>query len=112
MEINYTREDTILTAGLQGRIDGANALEFESSLKDAVKKGDSTLVIDCSELSYISSAGLRVILLVAKSLRKDDVKFALYALSDAIFEVFQVSGFDQIIPVHPTREAALSELAG
>ena len=66
------------------------------------------MVVDLAGLSYISSAGLRAVLLTAKSLSRRSAKFALCSPSKPIREVFEISGFDKIIDIHDTREAAVS----
>ena len=109
MKIDHEREEGVLTAKVTGRIDGSNALEFEKTFKEIVNDDDRIVILDFEKLAYISSAGLRVILLIAKTLRKKEAKFALCSLSDSINEVFQISGFDQIISVYATREDALSK---
>ena len=93
-----------LIAKAEGRIDGVNARDFEEAMKAAISGDDAVVVIDLENLSYISSAGLRVILLIAKTLRKRNAELMLCSLSDPIREVFEISGFDKIIPVHASRE--------
>ena len=66
------------------------------------------LDLDLEHLSYISSAGLRVILLVAQQLQGRAVKFSVCSLPESVREVFQISGFDQIISTYATRASALS----
>ncbi len=66
------------------------------------------MLIECADLSFISSAGLRVVLLTGKSPMGRNAGFALCALSEPIREVFRVSGFDSIVAIHPTREEALA----
>ena len=108
MDIQTERKDGTLIAKAEGRIDGVNARDFEEALKAAISDEDSTVVMDLEGLSYISSAGLRVILLIAKTLRKRNAELMLCSLSDPIREVFEISGFDKIIPVHASREQALA----
>ena len=79
---------------------------LETMLKDNV----NTFVLNMENLSYISSAGLRVILLVAKQLQGKSAKFGMCSLSESISEVFQISGFDKIIPTHATQAEAISSL--
>ena len=110
MDIKTERNDGTLIAKAQGRIDGVNARDFEEAMKAAISSDDGTVVIDLEGLSYISSAGLRVILLIAKTLRKRNAELILCSLSDPIREVFEISGFDKIIPVHASREQALSSI--
>ena len=104
MDIQTERTDGALIAKAEGRIDGVNARDFEEALTTAISGDDKAVVMDLEGLSYISSAGLRVILLIAKTLRKREADFMLCSLSDPIREVFEISGFDKIIPVHASRE--------
>ena len=107
MEIKVERENGTLIAQVEGRVDSANAREFEQVLTEAI--GDAqTVVVDFEGLSYISSSGLRVLLLVAKTLRQRSANLALCALSESIREVFEISGFDKIIQIHDTRAEALA----
>ena len=108
MEISTETKNGALIAKVEGRIDGSNARDFESAVQTAVNDCDGAVVLDCENLSYISSAGLRVILLTAKTLEKRNVKLVLCALSEPIAEVFQISGFDQIIATHSSRGEALA----
>ena len=110
MEIQTERANGTLIAKAEGRIDGVNARDFEEALKAAISTDDNTVVMDLEGLSYISSAGLRVILLIAKTLRKRNADLILCSLSDPIREVFEISGFDKIIPVHASREQALASV--
>ena len=112
MDIQTERENGTLIAKAEGRIDGVNARDFEEALKNAISGDDSTVIMDLEGLSYISSAGLRVILLIAKTLRKRNADLMLCSLSDPIREVFEISGFDKIIPVHGSREKALAAIGG
>ena len=112
MDIQTERDNGTLIANATGRIDGVNARDFEEALKAAISMDDNTVVMDLEGLSYISSAGLRVILLIAKTLRKRNAELMLCSLSDPIREVFEISGFDKIIPVHASREQALAAVGG
>ena len=112
MEITTESENGVLIARAEGRIDGANARDFESAVLAAVRECKGAFLIDCEELSYISSAGLRAMLLIAKALAKREVPFALCSLSDPVAEIFQISGFDQIISIHRSRDEALGTVGG
>lgn len=110
MNVATERQDDVLTADVGGRIDGSNAVEFEAAIRAAIMESDRAVIMDFEKLSYISSAGLRVILLVAKFLQNRDTKLVLCSLSDPVREVFEISGFDKILPVLPTRADALAAL--
>ena len=81
-------------------------------MKAAISSDYSTVIIDLEGLSYISSAGLRVILLIAKTLRKRNAELrSLLALESDSGKSFEISGFDKIIPVHASREQALASVS-
>jgi len=89
------------------RVDSATAKAFEARVIAAVGAGAARIVIDFSRLDYISSAGLRVVLVGAK-MTKAPRKFALCGMKPQIREVFDVSGFSKILSIHPDRATALA----
>ncbi|MCY4396518.1 MAG: STAS domain-containing protein [Rhodospirillaceae bacterium] len=110
--VNVTTEriDDILSADVEGRIDGSNVVQFEEAVRTAIEDSDRAVIMNFEKLVYISSAGLRAILLTAKSLQNRDAKLLLCSLSDRIREVFEISGFDKILPIHPSKDEALASL--
>ncbi len=114
MEVNTERDNGTLIAKAEGRVDGSNAREFEEALDSAITEHEDgrAVIVDFEGLSYISSAGLRVILLTARTLRKSEKEFAVCSLSEPIREVFEISGFDKIIPVYASRSEALAAVGG
>ena len=112
MEIMTEREGGVLIARTADRIDGLNARAFEDALQAAISDCDRAVVLDLGQLTYISSAGLRVILLIAKMLQRQDGDLAVCSLSGSVREVFQISGFDRIIQTHESQEEAIAALTG
>ena len=112
MEIKTEREGGTLVVQVEGRIDGVTDPEFENTIKTAISENDRAVIINFEDVAYISSAGLRAVLLIAKHLGQRDAKFALYALGALIREVFEISGFDHIIQLHGTKEEALAATGG
>ncbi len=112
MKISSQRTADTLIALAEDRLDGSNARAFQLSLRDAIAEHDRLVILDMSRLTYISSAGLRVILLTARSLQRQDAKLAVCSLSGPVREVFTISGFDRIIPTYDTRSDATSALSG
>jgi len=112
MSINVTWERTegILIAMLDGRVDGSNADEFLSALESGIGAADHPLILDLEKLSFISSAGLRVGLVMAKRFNEAGKKFGICALSGPVREVIAVSGFDRIITVYDSRAEAVKAL--
>ena len=108
MGLNFSRQDDIPIAVADGRVDGANAQEFQNTLTDAINSDDRGLVLDLAQTTYISSAGLRVILLTAKALNRQNAELAVCSLTDSVREVFEISGFDKIIPVRASQPDAIA----
>ena len=106
MGIIAERENQVLIVKVEGRLDGTNAQEFQSDLAGAIAEEDRAVLLDFEQLSYISSAGLRAILITAKSLERRKAEIAVCSLSPSLLEVFQISGFDRIIPVRDSQTEA------
>ena len=100
----------VIRAG--NRLDSANAREFHHQLGPAIETARQAVIVDMEELIYISSAGLRVILQVSKQLERHSVRFAICSLSKPVREVFEVSGFDRVIDIRPSRADALAAVNG
>jgi serine/threonine-protein kinase RsbW len=99
----------------EGRLDFAAAQGFQRQLEDRLadtSPAPDALIVDCSVLDYVSSAGLRVFLLAARAAQRAGIPFALCALKPPVREVFELSGFSRIISVHADRAAALARAAG
>ena len=95
---------------LLGQINSANAGALEAQLLTLVDGGVRQLVLDFAALDYISSAGLRLVLVVAKRLKQDGGKLVLCGMQAHIREVFDISGFLAILNVVETRAEALASL--
>jgi len=112
MNLNAQTSNGTLVVAPEGRIDGVNALQFQQALNGEIDDSVSGVVIDMSDLSYISSAGLRAVLLISKSLQQREARLVLCELQAPIREVFQISGFDQIIDISEDREGAIAAISG
>ncbi len=103
--------DDICEVRPKGRLDSATGPAFEKDLLQQIDEGRRRLLLDFVELQYISSAGLRIVLLAAKKMKTAGGKLALCSLNPQIAEVFDISGFSSILDIHPSRDAALSTLS-
>lgn len=109
MEIREYTQDNVLVLGPVGRLDSLTCRDFETRLL-AVLDTHAQVVIDCAALDYISSAGLRVLLVAAKRSQANNGRLVLAALKDNLREVFDISGFSVIFEIHPTTAAAIAAL--
>jgi anti-anti-sigma factor len=95
---------------VSGRLDSASAGTFEHELLGLFQDSGARILIDFAGLEYISSAGLRVVLMGAKKARQTQSRMALCGLRPEVREVFEVSGFLKIIDVVADREAGRERL--
>jgi anti-anti-sigma factor len=95
-----------------GRIDASNAGACERDLLALMEASGPSAIIDLSSLSYISSAGLRVLLVGAKTARAKGGKAVICNAPAAIAEVLKMSGFDKVIPLLADRSAAQAQFGG
>ena len=109
MEIQKKKENETVVVSVKGRLDAVSSPEFEKELAALMAEGESVFVLDFGSLDYISSAGLRSILAATKKLKEKQGKLLLASLKEVVKEVFDISGFSAIIPIHDSVEAALSE---
>ncbi len=97
LNISKTREDSKLCVAVEGRLDTTTAPELEASLKEDLENV-TDLVIDLSDLEYISSAGLRVLLAAQKTMMKQGNMVVTHP-NEVISEIFEVTGFSDILTI-------------
>jgi anti-anti-sigma factor len=111
MQIAELRVDGIVAVAPAGRIDTTTAPALEKHLIGLLAAGERLIVVDFAGVDYISSAGLRVMLLLARRLRDAGGRLGLCGMGDAVRQVFQLAGFLPLFVVLDTREAIVRELA-
>ncbi|MDE2907144.1 MAG: STAS domain-containing protein [Acidobacteriota bacterium] len=109
--IHERHDDRTRIARLEGRIDSTNCTEFEAQLEAGADVDATLVLLDFGEVSFISSAGLRVVLKLAKQLRSRNAKLGLCSLPTPIQQVLEVSGFDRILPIYASRAEAVGTRA-
>ena len=102
MNVETSHTGSTAVAAVSGRVDSANAKEFEEELSAIIDKGATGLVVDCGELNYISSAGLRVFLIAIRKTSAAGGGLALCRVPDHINEVLEISGFSRLAKVFDT----------
>ena len=109
MEISTRTSNDISIVVIAGSLDSATAPEAQKTLAGALA-GAKKVAMDFSKLDYISSAGLRVMLGVAKQLKGSGGKLAMFGLNQSVREVFDISGFSAILPVYSSEADALAAM--
>ena len=94
----------------RGRLDSLTSSGIEREAIEVIERGGRLLLIDLDGLTYISSAGLRMALAVAKRLDAVGGRLALCSPQPQVAEVFEISGVDGILDIHASAEAAAARL--
>lgn len=110
MEIHEDLRGNVCLVTVSGRLDSTSASALEAVLPARVQAHDR-VALDMSNVAYVSSAGLRVLLIGAKAARAAGHRLALAGLSEPVREVFEISGFTALFTIAPDLDAALSALA-
>lgn len=96
-----------------GRIDSSNASDFDLVLNDVIDGGQKNLVLDLSEIEYMSSAGIRAIVSARKMVKLGvfDGNVVIAAPSERVIDVLNLSGMGRLFPIETTVEAAVADFA-
>ena len=97
MNIIKNAEDKLLTLTLEGRLDTTTVPEFEKAANE-IPVEITELVIDAEKLEYVSSAGLRVFLMLQKKMNAQG-KMTVKGLTESVREVFDITGFSDILNI-------------
>ena len=111
MELVTKKEANATVVSVTGRLDAITTPEYEKKLRELILGGEKFLVINFEKLDYISSAGLRGLLLTAKQLKAVSGQVRFAHVAGPVKEVFDMSGFGSIFQIDASVAEALSALA-
>ena len=115
MEITSQQIADVTLIQIQGRIDHKTATDFENALRPHLKQclaGEyKKLLMDLGGVDFMTSAGLRALMIAAKTCDKGKGEIAVAALQPGIKEIFKISRFDLVLKIFPTVESALENLS-
>ena len=95
---------------LNGALDGLTYLDLHKAMGQSIEDDVTRIVLDMNSVDYTSSAGLRVLLLGAKSLKEKNGEIVLFGMNQAVKEVFKLSGFDTMFRTYETEQETFSKL--
>jgi anti-sigma B factor antagonist/stage II sporulation protein AA (anti-sigma F factor antagonist) len=110
MEIASWKVKDALVVSVKGRLDAGTSPDLEKELTEVIAQGETLLVLDFGYLDYISSAGLRTILATTKRLKEKQGRVYPSSLKEMVKEVFEISGFNAIIPIYESLDLTLAEI--
>jgi anti-anti-sigma factor len=110
MELTHVKENENMIITIKGRLDAATAPVADNAIKKIMEEDCPRILFNLNDLEYLSSGGLRVILGVAKELKRKEGKLVLCSLHQFVKEIFEVSGFESLIPIEDTVESGIKLL--
>ena len=108
MEFKKTENNGVVTYKLSGRLDTQSAPDFQAVLDEGFENDENKIILDCKNLEYMSSAGLRTILYAKKCIDNDGTDengapkgfLKLINVSEEIAEVFEMTGFSEFLSIN------------
>ena len=107
MQISVKTTNEVKILAFEGRLDTQTSPDAQRQLTRLIEEGETKILVNLEKLDYISSAGLRVLLVVAKQLKTTDGELRICSLNEVVKEVFDISGFDMILPISASESEAL-----
>lgn len=101
MKVDIFNEGNTYTAILCGKLDTINSIQFEETVELLIKNADKTIIIDCTQLSYICSSGLNQFLSINKEVKKNggDLSIRLTSPNDELMRILKITHFDKMIRI-------------
>ena len=104
----YTEQrDGASIFNLGGRIDASNSSQIHERIMDEIENGCKSMIVDFSQVSYISSAGLRILIYASKAMVKESGCFYICSINKNIEKIFQISGLTELFEIFPDTQACL-----
>jgi len=110
MEIHDERVGDTCVVTAKGRLDGGASAGFAERVSALIASNRPKLLIDFAGVDFVTSAGLRAVLLLVKKVKAAGGSFALCGVQDSVREVLDITGFTSMIIIHPARADAIAAL--
>ena len=104
------QRDGVSILKINGRIDASNSSQIHEKIMEVIEEGRHKIIIDFSEVNYISSAGLRVLIYTSKAILKESGSFSICSVNKNVEKIFQISGLARMFNFHKNLESALLEI--
>ncbi len=106
IDITKNVDDGVLVLGVVGDVDASSSIELDNAIKEALEEGSQKIIVNCKNLSYISSAGLGVFMSYIQELESKNVKMVICHLNEKVEGVFQILGLDQLLKIVSSEDEA------
>lgn len=110
-KINHRTESGLEVLDLQGELDAHTASQLEDSLKRLIDNQKSSIIVNCSQLEYIASAGLGVFMAYIEDVRENGGDIKLTNMSDKVYNVFDLLGFPTLYDILSDEKEAIDKFS-
>jgi len=109
LEIKVEEIDKIIILRLFGRIDAASSSLLQNRLQALLKDAHKVIIMDFSNIDYLSSAALRVLLSFTKKYKENKKKLGIFSITDEVMDLIKLTGFDKILNIYKNEKEAILE---
>jgi anti-sigma B factor antagonist len=109
LRLEKSTENQSEILSLFGEVDASNSVILDEAIQELVAAGAQSIIIDGSQLEYISSAGLGVFMSYLEDFNDQGISMKICGLSPKVYEVFKILGLDQLIPIYQDRATAAAQ---
>ncbi len=111
IEVKGEHKSGVLLLHISGRLDSLSSELAEKELFSFLEQRPPNVLLDFTEVNYLSSAGMRMLLAIFKQVKSTSGKLAVCSVEDGVLDVLKMSGFDEVLEVFGTQDEALKRLA-
>lgn len=108
MEVKFTEEGKNYIISIDGDLDASSSIKLDKVLAKAIIENRNPILVDCTQLDYISSPGIGVFTSHLQECESKNISLVLYGMNEKVFKVFRILGLDEVIPITKTKEEAKS----
>lgn len=106
IDIKTIKEGEILMMNIVGDVDASSSIELDTALQVAIDSKEGRILVDCTNLNYISSAGLGVFMSYIQDIKVNDIRMVICGLNEKVYNVFEILGLHQLLTIRTTIEEA------
>ncbi len=111
IDIKTSPSEGYLLMKVTGEVDASSSIELDEAIKKVIEEEPQNLVVDCTDLDYISSAGLGVFMSYIEEFRKHEASLVIFGLNPKVKNVFEILGLDQLLKICATEDEAKATIA-
>ena len=106
MDITTSKSEDYLILEISGDLDASSSMLLDSAITQAIQEKETNIIVNCKNLSYISSAGLGVFMSYIQDFKDNNIFFSLCNLSEKVRNVFNILGLEKLIPIYNSEADA------